>query len=88
MSDQFVTVTGPHGRHIEVLKSTQEALPEAFPLADPPANSRAKRSTAKKPNPKPTHTPTAAPVEGEQGAPDSSATADETSTVETTKEAR
>jgi hypothetical protein len=34
MSDEYVTVSGPHGLHMEILKSIQEALPAQFPLVE------------------------------------------------------
>jgi hypothetical protein len=86
MSDPLVTVYGPGRRHIEVHKSTQEALPDAFPLV-PAKPAPSKRSAAKKASPKRTSTVKTAPVEPVPGTPDSTATADETATVETPKEA-
>lgn len=87
MSDPLVTVLGPGRRHIEVHKSTQEALPDAFPLA-PAKPAPSKRTAAKKASPKRTSAAKTASVEIAPGTPDSPATADETATVETTKEAR
>lgn len=34
MDDNHVLVTGPHGRHIEVHKTIQAAMPKAFPLVE------------------------------------------------------
>ncbi|MDR6574357.1 hypothetical protein J2X60_003016 [Curtobacterium sp. 320] len=91
MSDPMVTVIGPHNRHIEVHASTQKALPDAFPLAPtktpapkkPPRKTAAKRTSTKRDEP-----PTTGPVIEAPSTPDSPATADENTTVETPKEAR
>ncbi|WIE60732.1 hypothetical protein DEI97_013375 [Curtobacterium sp. MCLR17_032] len=32
MSDEYVTVSGPNGLHMDILKSIQDALPAQFPL--------------------------------------------------------
>lgn len=87
MSDPMVTVIGPHGRHIEVLQSTQQAIPDAFPLADTTPKKPARKQAPKAPKTKRTPEPPTEQVE-EPAAPDSPATADENDTVETTKEAR
>jgi hypothetical protein len=90
MSDPMVTVLGPHNRHIEVHKSTQEALPDAFPLAPttPAPKKQPSKAAAKRLSTKPADEPEVTPTTDESDAPDSSATADETDTVDTTKEAR
>lgn len=88
MSDQMVTVVGPHGRRIEVHKSTQEALPHAFPLPPTP-KTPARKAASKRPSSKRTDTTSeTASVPAAPVAPDSSAPVDETATVEPTKEAR
>lgn len=52
MTDEnHVLVVGPNGRHIEVHKRTQAALPDAFPLvksAPPEPRKRADRKTRTK----------------------------------------
>ncbi len=45
MDANHVLVKGPHGRHIEVHKTTQAALPEAFPLVEAPKSASAATKT-------------------------------------------
>lgn len=91
MSNPMVTVVGPHGRHIEVHASTQKALPDAFPLPPTkktPAPKQPSRKTAAKRTSTKRDAPTTEPVIEAPSTPDSPATADENTTVETPKEAR
>lgn len=43
--DNHVIVKGPHGRHIEVHKTTQAAMPERFPLVEAKKSATAAKKT-------------------------------------------